>query len=201
MSINLKQKTDGTASLVDGYAKEVATFGAGGSTAAGTGVTVATVGAGAFNRETFTFVNTPVTLADAAGAIAYGGLNFADLPAGAIVVMGATANLAVTKSAAGVNADWDGDFSIGTVTASNNASLATTEANIIASTATPQAAAGATTAKGRSTAAVYLDGTSTAVELFLNFLVDDADHDVTTTATNLILNGTVTVLWANLGDY
>jgi hypothetical protein len=62
------------------------------------------------------------------------------------------------------------------------------------------AVAGATTAKGVSTAAATLDGTDTAVDLFLNFLVDDTDHDVTTTPANLIVSGTITLHWINLGD-
>ena len=87
------------------------------------------------------------------------------------------------------------------MTASNNATLATTEQNIIPTTATPQAVSGATTAKGvATTASQLLDGTSTAVDLYVNFLVDDADHDVTTTPCNLILNGTVSVYWLNAGD-
>lgn len=110
------------------------------------------------------------------------------------------ADLTVEKSSAGVNDDFDGDFAVGTVTASNNNTLASTEANVIPSTATPQATSGATTAKGVSTGVVTLDGTGTAVDLFLNFLVDDSDHDVGGTACDLIVNGTITVTWINLGD-
>jgi hypothetical protein len=170
-----------------------------GAGVAGTGVSVEN-NAG-FSKAIFTFKNTPVVLADNAGVIAYGSLKFFDFPAGSIVIQGATANLAVTKSSAGVNADWDGDFGIGSAAADNTNSLSSTEQNVIPTTATPQAVSGATTAKGRSTAAVFLDGTSTAADLYINFLVDDADHNVTGTACNLILNGTVTVLWANMGDY
>lgn len=153
------------------------------------------------SKTVFTLTNGVVTMADAAGVVGYGGRKFGELPQGNISILGATANLAVTKTSAGINADWDGDFAVGTVTAAADATLTGTEANIIASTATPQAVAGATTAKGRSTAAVVLDGTTTPVSLFLNFLVDDADQDMTTTPCNLILNGTVTVSWINLGDY
>ncbi len=171
-----------------------------GGTVAGTGVS-GNATAGGFSKQVLTFKNTPVVLADNAGVIAYGGLKILDFPQGSIVIQGATANLVVTKSSAGVNATWNGDFAIGTVTASNDATLTTTEANIIASTATPAAVAGVTSAKGRSTAAVTLDGTTTAVDAFINFLVDDTDHNVAATPCNLILNGTVTILWANMGDY
>lgn len=170
--------------------------------AAGTGVTATEYGTGALHKTVLTLVNTPIVLADNAGVVAYGGLKIYDFPEGAINVLGATANLAMTKSSAGVNADWDGDFGLGTVTANNTNALATTEQNLIPTTATPQAVSGATTAKGQATSAGQIfDGTGTAIDAFLNFLVDDADHDVTGTACNLIANGTVTILWANLGDY
>ena len=168
-----------------------------------TGMTVTEIGDGAVHKTVFTFVNTPVALTDEAGVVAYKGLKLYDMPAGFISFLGATSNLALTKSSAGVNADWDGDFGIGTVTASNNATLATTEQNILPTTATAQAAAGATTAVGAATATeqAIVDGHTTALDIYLNFLVDDADHDVTTTPCNLILNGTVTVFWTNMGDY
>lgn len=169
--------------------------------AAGTGVTAVESGSGITNRTVLTFVNTPVPLADAAGVVAYGGLKVYDFPAGAIMVMGAVADLDITKSSAGVNADFDGDIGVGTVTASNNATLASTEQNVIPTTATPQAVAGVTTGNGASTTSPTLDGTTTPVDLYVNLLVDDADHDVTTTPCNLILNGTLTVTWTNLGDF
>jgi hypothetical protein len=170
--------------------------------AAGTGVAAtAENGDGILHQTTLTFTNVDVVLTDEAGVIAYGGLKFYTLPEGAIVVHGAVANLAVTKSSAGVNVDWDGDFAIGTVTAANDADLTSTEADVLPKTATPQAAAGATTAHGVNAAAAYLDGTTAAKELFVNFLVDDADHDVTSTPCNLILNGTIKITWINAGDH
>ena len=153
-------------------------------------------------RVTLSAIDIP--LVDEAGVVAYAGLKILDLPAGAITLLGASANLTILKDAAGVNADFDGDFGIGTVTASNNATLATTEQNIIPTTALPQAVAGATTAKGQSTATevgAVFDGTTTPVDVYLNFLVDDADHDVTTTATNLTVSGTIDIVYAELGDY
>lgn len=158
-------------------------------------------GDAAMQQTVLSFEDVTVALTDEAGVIAFGSKKIFDFPAGSIAILGATVDLALTKSSAGVDDDWNGDFSMGSAAAGNNAALEGTEANVIASTATPEASGGATTATGRSTAAVYLDGTSTAVDLYLNFLVDDADHNVTGTACNLILNGTVTVTWVNQGDY
>jgi hypothetical protein len=167
---------------------------------AGTGVSVVESGNGIVNKSVITFTNAPVALADEAGVVAYGGLKVYDMPAGLTYIISAVSDIVLTKSSAGVNADWDGDFGVGTVTAGNNNALATTEQNIIPTTATPQAVAGVTSADGVSTAAVVLDGTTTAADIFVNLLVDDADHNVTGTACNLILNGTLTLIWINGGD-
>lgn len=190
--------TTGSTRLSDGIEAKVGSVGA----AAGTGVAAAEVFSAARQVE-IVLTDVAIALADEAGVVAYGGLKIYDLPAGHILVLGAVADLAITKSSAGVNTDWDGDFGLGTVTASNNGTLASTEQNLIPSTATPQAVAGATTAKGASTsteAAKVIDGSATAVDVFLNFLVDDADHNVTGTACNLIANGTVKLSYLLLGD-
>lgn len=152
-------------------------------------------------RTTFNFTNVTFALTDVAGVVAYSGKKIYDFPEGNIVVLGAVADIALTKSSTGVNATWNGDFSVGTVTASNNSTLTSTEANIIPSTATPAGVAGVSSARGKHTAVAVVDGTGTAVDLYLNFLVDDADQDVTTTACNLICNGTITLTWMNAGDH
>lgn len=155
---------------------------------------------GSMHTVILTFTDCAFALADAAGVVAYTGKKVFDMPSGAYHILGACADLALTKSSTGVNADWDGDFSVGTVTASNNASLSSTEQNIIPTTATPQAASGATTADGVMSTALILDGTATASDIYLNFLVDDADHDVTGTACNLIVNGTLRFTYVYMGD-
>jgi len=160
-------------------------------------------GNGIINKTVITFDDHAIALTDETGVVAYGGSKVFEFPAGAILMLGATSDVDLTKSSAGVDADWDGDMGVGVVTASNNATLATTEQNIIPTTATPQASGGATTANAQSTSTEneVIDGTSTNVPVYFNLLVDDTDHDVTTTACNLILNGTLTLIWANLGDY
>lgn len=172
-------------------------------TASGTGVVAAESGS-AVRKTVLSLTNAAIVLADNAGVVAFGSLKVYDFPAGAIQFLGATANLALTKSSAGVNVDWDGDIGIGSAAAGNSATLTGTEQDLIPSTATPQAVAGATTGNAQSTitqAGLVLDGTGTAADVFLNLLVDDADHDVTGTACNLIANGTITIYWLNLGDY
>lgn len=167
------------------------------------GLTVTNEGAGEYRRTVLKFTNVAIPMIDQAGVIAYKGTKVYDLPEGAILFLGASANLALTKSSTGIIATWNGDFSLGSVIASNNATLTSTEADLIPSTSTPAAVAGVSSAKGLSTtteAAKVFNGSVTATDVYLNFLVDDTDHDVTTTPANLILNGTVTLSWVNLGD-
>lgn len=156
------------------------------------------------NRKTvLTFVNQAVVLADNAGVVAFGSRQVYDFPAGLVMWEGAVERVDLTKSSAGVNADWDGDISLGTVAANNGATLATTEQDLIPTTSTPQAVAGVTTGDALSTsteAPKLFDGTATAKDIFLNVLIDDADHDVTTTPCNIIVNGTITFYWRLLGD-
>ena len=186
--------------ILDGVPTTAHTAGIG--AAAGTGVVAAESGFGNFKTTTLTLTDVEVPLVDEAGQIAYGGLKIYDFPQGYIYTVSALTDLAVTKSSAGVNDDWDGDFGLGTVTAANDADLTSTEQDVLPKTATPQATAGATTADGVSTATeqAILDGTGTAKDLFINFLVDDADHDVTSTPCNLILNGTIVLNWVFMGD-
>lgn len=166
-----------------------------------TGLSAVSYGAGPFRYVEVTFQNVAVPLADEAAVVAYGGLKFFDFAEGAVCIVGAVANFNVTKTSAGVNADWDGDFGVGTATASNNATLTGTEQNVIPSTATPQAVSGATTAKGVLTTMAILDGTTTPVDLYVNFLVDDTDHNVAGTACNLILNGTLSFAYIWQGNH
>ncbi len=158
---------------------------------------------GAVHHAIVQLTDAVVPMVDNAGVVAYGSLKLLDLPAGNILFLGAVADLALTKSSAGVNLDWDGDIGLGSAAANNGAALATTEQDYCPTTATPQAVAGATTGDMKSTSTEsckVLDGTATAKDVFLNILVDDTDHDVTTTPCNIIVNGTVKFTYINLGD-
>lgn len=156
--------------------------------------------AGPVRCTVFTFDDMTVTMTDEAGVVLYGGQKLYDFPNGVIKFIGAVADLDLLGTG-NVAASWDGDFGVGTTTAGNNNALATTEQNVIPTTATPQAStAKVTTANGFSTATedASVDGTSTAVGLYLNFLVDDADHNgggITVTS------GTLKVYWILMGDY
>jgi hypothetical protein len=170
--------------------------------AAGTGVAATSEqGDGIIHKTVLTFTNVTVALTDVAGQVAYMGIKVYDFPEGALVVQGAVSDLDVTKSSAGVNDDWDGDFALGSATAGADNDLTSTEIDILTKTSTPQAVAGVTTANGANASIAFLNGAGTAKDCYLNVLVDDADHDVNGTPCNLIFNGTVTLVWINCGDY
>jgi len=172
--------------------------------AAGTGVVAVEQGIGPMHRTVLTLTDTPIVLSDAAGVVAYGGTKIYDFPGGLIMWHGAIIDLTVTKSSAGVNDDWDGDVALGVQAAGSDGTLTAGEAVLVPSTATPQASSGETTAKALSTSTemgTAGDGTATPLDVYLNFLVDDADHDVGTTPCNLIANGTIVLTWTYIGDY
>ena len=226
--------------------------------AAGTNVVIGDDSAetGGINYTSLKLTAESFAMTDEAGVVAYTGSKIYDFPIGIIQILGCVVDVTATADAAGVNADWAGDFGVGTVTASNNAALTSTEQNIVSSTAIAAATASVGTLDGSSlnsitsltdstggtandtianladgttyatdhsdiedglaslaakvnelvtavtgTRIITLDGTSTAPDMFLNILVDDADQDVTSTATNLLVTGTVNFTWVNLGNY
>ncbi len=150
------------------------------------------------HTSVLTLVNAvvPMTLD---GTNAYGGLEILDLPQANIVILGATSNLTVAtgkKASSGILAGASLVGSVGTVTAPAAITLTTTAANIIPSTAsTLTAYAGAMPGKSTSTQLAVIDGDTTALKLFLNFACGTAN----TTTDSVIVNGTITVVWAPLG--
>jgi len=170
----------------------------------GTTCTVVEQGDGAIHKTIFTCVAVPVSMADAAGVIQHGGVKIYDFPAGVIMTLGGTVSGNMTAIAPIID-NFDGDAGVGTVTASNNNTLAATEQDIIPTAAISAGAADKIAPVALKTAATLLtesgatwvDGTSTDVDMFLNFLIDD---DNAHTATTVTFTGTITVAWMNLGD-
>jgi len=133
----------------------------------------------------------------------YQGTKIYDFPAGRIYVLGVTASLQQTTTSA-IDTTLNsatGAVSVGTATASAT-TLASTMVNLLPSTAftsstvinTAGTAVGATLA-----AAAFFDGTSTAIDAYLNSaFATTADVDADATMT---WSGNVTITWINLGDY
>lgn len=138
--------------------------------------------------------NAVIPMVDNAGVVAYGSLKLADLPVGAFEISGHV-NVTLTRSANGINADFDGDIAIGTDAANNTSSLGANEQNILPTTSTPQAVSGVSTVvAGNASKTVFT--TTTAKSIYLNLLIDDTDHDITTTPSNILVNGNVNIVFS-----
>lgn len=172
----------------------------------GATVTAVEKGDGVIHQTTLTLTATPVTITDDAGVAQYGGVGkIYDFPAGAICILGAVVDGDLTLGTTGTIINtYDGAFSLGTATATTGATLVGTEADILQSCALTQAVskvaaldtgfpvATALTESG----ARWFNGTDTAIDMYLNFVIaDDASH----TSGTGTFTGTVKFLWANLG--
>jgi len=146
-----------------------------------------------------TLTNTPVTVRDTEQG---GGIKIYTFPKGKIVRLGAVSNLTITTTSAvagTLNAGVTGNHGVGSTTQSS-ATLATTEQDFVqvtnfTSSATINVAPAAVKAYGVPSVTL-LDGSSTAIALFMNVAVagaSDIDADAT-----VVVNGTIEVHWIKL---
>jgi hypothetical protein len=173
----------------------------------GATVTAAENGTGVVHQTVLTLTATPITISDDADTAQYGGVKVYTLPEGHAAILGAVVSGELTAGVTGTIIDnWDGDVALGTVTATTGSTLTGTEANILPSASVSAGAAdkiGVVAAASAATAltesgARWLDGSTTPVPVFLNFVIDDdATHEAGTAA----FTGTITLTWINLGDY
>jgi len=136
-------------------------------------------------------------------ALAYASQKLFDFAPGKIRVKGGTASLAfavLTARASTINDSAAMDWSLGSVAASS-ITLASTMVDVIAKQdkTLDGAVAAYTTAQAADVAsAATFDGTTTAMDLFLNIgfpTNTEIDADGT-----LAVSGTITLLWENWGD-
>lgn len=171
------------------------------------GVTVAVVekGDGVIHQTVLTCTATTITISDDAGVAQYGGVKVYDFPLGHVATLGAVVSGILTAGVTGTIIDnWDGDVALGTATATTGATLTGTEADIMPSVAVSAGASdkdGVVQAVSVATAltesgARWFDGTGTAKDMFLNFVIDD---DATHTAGTATFTGVITLTWLNLG--
>ena len=160
-------------------------------------------GVGGVHKTTLVCSATPISVSDDAGVAQYGGVKVYDFPAGLILVLGAVIDGALTGYASLIDT-FDGDVAIGTATATTGATLTGTESDILQSTALTQAVGEVAVADAVTVAtaltesgARHLDGTTTPIDAFLNFVIDDNAAHGAGTAT---FTGTITLTWMNLGD-
>jgi hypothetical protein len=193
--------------IVDGVLR-VDASGVEGDASAAAGTVEATVtavesGNGAVHKTVLTLADTPVTVGNTAD-ISTGSALLYTFPAGIIQVLGAVSSGVtpdytdagnVTPIADGMG----GDYAFGTTgAAENDQDMTGTDVDLIPSTSQDPIQ----TAVGGHLLAVpaLFDGHTTPAAVFLSFLIDNAD--VADTASDVVLfSGTLTLVWANVGDY
>jgi len=150
-------------------------------------------------KTVLTLASTPVTVANTTGS-SFGGVKLYDFPVGRILIHGVTANLSFNWAGTGIVATGSGDFSMGTAVTAD-ATLDGTNVDLLPSTGLLDPfVAGVGTGKGALAASAHFDGTTTAIDAFLNLIIDDAD--VSDEDSSIVLvSGSVTITWTNLGDY
>lgn len=154
------------------------------------------------HKTVLTLTNLPITMRDTEQG---GGAKIYTFPVGRILRLGAIAAINVTTTSILANTLNTGvtcNYGVGSTTQAS-ATVATTEQDFVAVTAFTASAtinvAGATANGVGAGVLASLDGTSTAVAAFLNLAVagaTDIDADAT-----VLVNGTVTIVWSNIGDY
>jgi hypothetical protein len=165
----------------------------------GEATVIASESPAAIQRTVLHLNNFAVTVGNTTG-VSFGGAKLFDFPAGRILVMGATANLSFDWSASDIAAAGTGDFSLGT-TITADATLNGTDVNLLPSTGLLDPFVdGVGTGSGALAASAQFDGTATAIDCNLNLIIDDADVEDATEDVVLV-TGTVTLTWVNLGDY
>jgi hypothetical protein len=151
------------------------------------------------HRVVLTLTNMVMPTVDATTNGAQGNVPLYNLPKGNIVLVGASSNLTVVGDGTGVTATAAVVTALGTVAPAADATLTSTEANIIPSTvSTLTASAGVM--KGKTTALSILDNTTTTaanLQVKLNAAIPDAGSTANGTLT---FNGTIEILYFNLGD-
>lgn len=161
--------------------------------------TVDTYGDRAMKRSIWTIDDLVVTMTDAGAAGSHGSAKIYDFPEGMIFRAGCVAELSTTAGAGGISDTAALVGALGTTaTATDNATLTTTEANFVPSIAgTLTGGAGSLDGAGDGSVTL-LDGHTSAVDLYLNIAVPDADSTASDTVT---VSGTVSCVWTNVGDY
>ena len=160
---------------------------------------------GIMKHTRLTCIDTPITLTDDAGNGQYGGVKVYTFPEGLVNMAGAVVAGTFTTLTGTFIATFASVVALGTVTATTGNTLTSTEADVMQSTANAAAVTNAAVVKAGNTAtaltesgARWLDGTTTPVPVFLNFLVTD---DVSHTSGTAKFTGTIDMYWFNLGDH
>lgn len=166
----------------------------------GATVTVTESGSAAVHRTVLTLASTVITMTDAGAAGSHGGTKIYDFPAGVIIRGGCVADVATLAGAGGIADGAAVVLALGLAApATDNATLAgANEADLIASFAGTLTAGAGIFDKYGEPSVTSLDGHTTAIDMYVNAAVPDADSSASDTLT---LTGTITCLWSSSGDF
>lgn len=172
-----------------------------GSLNAASGLSLSVVQNGPFVRLDFTLTAVSITVTDAGGAGASGSLKIFDFAEGSILAMACRQDYTAFVDAAALDTSaGDAAFVMGLGSVAANAGdgvLTSTEVDFGAVTSTITLSAGTGTGTKHSCTAAIFDGTTTAVDLYLNWCGTAATIDASST---IGVTGTISVLVALLGD-
>lgn len=156
-----------------------------------------TEGYGEVNKAVFTAASLPVVIAEGGtGTNGYGSMQIGYLPEGRILVLGFIVEnvTTVVDTNALDNAD-GGDFAFGTAACGGASGLSSTEVNLCPSTSIDPIT---NIVDSALAASAQFDGTTTAVPVYYNTEVDDAD--IAAQATNTV-SFSATMYYIKIGDY
>jgi len=129
---------------------------------------------------------------DGSSGAGWGAAKLYDFPTGHVTIFNVELDGLDIIPGTGMDVADGGDISLGSSGTDDN-SLAGTEINVLASTSFDPVGT-ATDFNAGALCPVWLDGSSTAADLYLNMLVDDADISALVTNT---FDGVVTIYWAS----
>lgn len=132
------------------------------------------------------------------GTNGYGSVSLYTFEPGSITLLGAIADLKLTYPTNQVNNASGIDLSVGTTQNADGDLSDSNEANVVSSMGVDPFTNGVSSIQGGMSSPVILDGTSTAITLYVNTLVDDADISAVSTGS---ITGTITVQYLENGDY
>lgn len=176
----------------------------GGGAANGTGVVATEYGNEALHKTVLTCTAIDLgAVGDEAGQGQFAGIKVYDFPKGMIAILGGIVRGSITLTAPAIDT-WNGSVGLGVAAVSDHQDAANKIGQILPGVAVTQAVAKVAAVKTLPAPTVltesggrWKDGTSTAIDLFLNLLItDNVAHDNTITAK---FTGVIEFAWINLG--
>lgn len=149
---------------------------------------------GILNKSTIRLAGESMTITyNGSGTNHTGGVKIYDFPEGRILVHGVVVDNFKFVGTSGIATNEGGDFAIGTVSATLG-TIATTEEDLTPETSLDPFS---DSADSELAAAAQFDGTATAVDAYVNVLVDSGDLSANGTGT---VDCVVYILWSLIGD-